>query len=402
MRRNTKFRASTALVISISLIIAITAAFCIIVINWRMKKHARNEARLKAMLMLDHNYATHLYFSHQLKPVLFKKIRGDGKYFDPVWMSSTYAVREIDKYYHSLSKEDYYYKEAAINARSPANEADAFEQSFIEKLNRSPKLMEYTEVRTINKKPYLVVLRRGETMERSCLRCHSTPQAAPADLLAYYGPDRSFHRDLGEVVSAISIRIPLGAAYATVNNLIFQLSAMFAAVLLMAFGLTIYLGKKWVFSPLSKIRRKAIEVSKNPEQIGEQIDPPAVIELSEFTKTFNDMSSRLRQERDLLESRVAHRTEALKKVNLLLGKEVDDHKATIKELEATLKEIKTLRGILPICSHCKKIRNDEGYWDQIEAYIADHTDADFSHSICPDCIKAYYPGLALGGGKPAN
>ena len=65
------------------------------------------------------------------------------------------------------------------------------------------------------------------------------------------------------------------------------------------------------------------------------------------------------------------------------------------KLQKALSEIKTLRGILPICSHCKKIRNDEGYWDQIESYIRDHSEAEFSHSICQECAKKYYPDMDL-------
>lgn len=61
------------------------------------------------------------------------------------------------------------------------------------------------------------------------------------------------------------------------------------------------------------------------------------------------------------------------------------------ELRKALAEVKTLRGILPICSHCKKIRNDEGYYEQIELYIHKHSGVDFSHTICPACIKKYYP-----------
>jgi len=64
-----------------------------------------------------------------------------------------------------------------------------------------------------------------------------------------------------------------------------------------------------------------------------------------------------------------------------------------KELQIALLEIKELRGILPICSFCKKIRNDKGYWEQIEVYIHNHTDADFSHSICPECLEKNYPEL---------
>jgi ABC-type nitrate/sulfonate/bicarbonate transport system substrate-binding protein len=64
--------------------------------------------------------------------------------------------------------------------------------------------------------------------------------------------------------------------------------------------------------------------------------------------------------------------------------------ASNRELKLALGEIQTLRGILPICSHCKKIRNDQGAWEQIESYIANHSKADFSHGICPDCIKKHY------------
>lgn len=63
----------------------------------------------------------------------------------------------------------------------------------------------------------------------------------------------------------------------------------------------------------------------------------------------------------------------------------------IGELQAALAEVKTLQGILPICSHCKSIRNDQGYWERVEAYISRHSQALFSHSICPPCLRANYP-----------
>lgn len=65
----------------------------------------------------------------------------------------------------------------------------------------------------------------------------------------------------------------------------------------------------------------------------------------------------------------------------------------IKRLEVALAEVKTLSGLLPICSSCKKVRDDGGYWQQIEHYISQHSQADFSHSICPDCARRLYPGL---------
>ena len=60
------------------------------------------------------------------------------------------------------------------------------------------------------------------------------------------------------------------------------------------------------------------------------------------------------------------------------------------ELQEALEQIKTLRGIVPICSHCKQIRNDEGFWSQVEHYVEDHTHVKFSHGICPECKEEHY------------
>ncbi|MCE5249053.1 response regulator [bacterium] len=65
----------------------------------------------------------------------------------------------------------------------------------------------------------------------------------------------------------------------------------------------------------------------------------------------------------------------------------------IEKLQKALEEVKTLKGFIPICAHCKKIRDDDGYWEQVEDYIRQHSEAEFSHSICPDCMKKYYPDL---------
>jgi hypothetical protein len=87
----------------------------------------------------------------------------------------------------------------------------------------------------------------------------------------------------------------------------------------------------------------------------------------------------------------------LDRVNKKLNQEIAIRKKSqqekeqlIKELQQALEEIKTLKGILPICMHCKKIRDDQGYWNQIEKYIHEHSDAKFSHSICPECLQAHY------------
>ncbi len=63
----------------------------------------------------------------------------------------------------------------------------------------------------------------------------------------------------------------------------------------------------------------------------------------------------------------------------------------VSELREALDNVKFLRGILPICARCKKIRDDQGYWNQVEIYISNHSEAEFSHGLCPDCAKTLYP-----------
>ncbi len=66
----------------------------------------------------------------------------------------------------------------------------------------------------------------------------------------------------------------------------------------------------------------------------------------------------------------------------------------IIDLRNALSEVKELSGFLPICSSCKKIRDDKGYWNGVETYISEHSEVEFTHGICPDCMRKLYPEIA--------
>jgi len=68
----------------------------------------------------------------------------------------------------------------------------------------------------------------------------------------------------------------------------------------------------------------------------------------------------------------------------------EERERMIVELTEALANVKTLRGLIPICASCKKIRDDKGYWSQVEVYVRDRSEAEFSHGICPDCMKKLY------------
>ena len=111
----------------------------------------------------------------------------------------------------------------------------------------------------------------------------------------------------------------------------------------------------------------------------------------------------LSEHRQRLEEIVEQRTSLLKATNEELQSEIKERmemererEKLIQDLRHALSEVKKLSGMLPICSHCKKIRDDKGYWSQVESYIQRHSEAEFSHGICPECAKKYYPEFFHG------
>lgn len=78
-------------------------------------------------------------------------------------------------------------------------------------------------------------------------------------------------------------------------------------------------------------------------------------------------------------------------IALLNSRYIDLLKEKTVSLEQALAQVKTLRGLLPICSNCKRIRDDEGFWTRVESYVSEHTEAVFSHGLCPECVRALYP-----------
>jgi len=316
---------------------AIGSIAIIYAINMNMKQLAYTEAVNKAQIILDRNLATHSYYSQVLKPDLFESFENmdTDPEFDPVWMSSTYAIREINEIFYDLREgnSSFYYKEAAINARSPENEADYFEADFLYELNIDESLTDKNEVRNIDGVPFLTILRRGEQMEESCLQCHSTPDVAPAGLVEIYGPDRSFNRSVDEVISAISIRIPLAVAYENAN----RISLILALILLFLLGIIvaaqIFINRRLMFKPISNISRTASSIAHDQAKLGDQIKGHFGREIKDLVQSFNTMSNILKKDRDNLEKKVKERSQELTEVNSLLKQDIERRKEAEEQLK---------------------------------------------------------------------
>lgn len=113
-------------------------------------------------------------------------------------------------------------------------------------------------------------------------------------------------------------------------------------------------------------------------------------EVRVLASSFNGMIEKVKRSRDFLETRVSERTAELERANRELSSSNAEKERLIGELREALASIRTLRGLLPICSSCKKIRDDKGYWNQIELYISLHSEVDFSHGLCPECAERIF------------
>lgn len=74
--------------------------------------------------------------------------------------------------------------------------------------------------------------------------------------------------------------------------------------------------------------------------------------------------------------------------------QMNERRKLIEELQASIAKVKILSGLLPICSSCKKVRDDKGCWNQMESYFSEYSEAEFSHGLCPDCLEKFYRGYS--------
>jgi len=195
---------------------------------------------------------------------------------------------------------------------------------------------------------------------------------------------------------------------------VFVIGLSQAVLILLVSLLMFFLIYRFVIRRLLAIQ--AHTASLSPDSLGEMMaedrENPQPDELDDLRKTINQMQNnlhisfkaqealerKLRQEQEELEDIVKQRTASLRTINDQLKSEIHEREKLqaerekiIEDLQNALNEIKQLSGMLPICANCKKIRDDKGYWNQLEAYISKHSEAVFSHGICPECAEKLYP-----------
>ncbi len=215
--------------LAVALLYVAATALCVVLVNRHQRSTALADAEDAARLLIERNVATSRYVNEQLQRAVGAAVAGDAEY-DPVWASSNYLIHELDRYVAEQGANRYVSRKAAIGARRESNEADQYERAFIQEAARRPELKEQVLVRELEGQPWLELLQRGYPLKGDCLRCHSTPDRAPAGLVRRYGATRGFGHHEGEVTWATSIRIPLAERFAAADRFSLLLAALFAGL----------------------------------------------------------------------------------------------------------------------------------------------------------------------------
>jgi hypothetical protein len=265
----------------------------------------------------------------------------------------------LNDYYHeagSLDTEAMIYGRLLTKFISSNPDTWEFEQSRLEEFILKQPGVEYPEtLRILNLKSEVVAEKTARLLPPVIMRS--------SDLM-----------DSGVVAGKIEI-------YHSIRRSIVR--TVFLFLLLLPFGTLIFILLHNV--PIRALRKAEVELHDTNEKL-HVLNSRLEQRVEERTKELSEAHYRMKDLLVNLEQRVRERTEELETSN-------KQREALILELRESLATIKQLRGILPICASCKKIRDDKGYWNQIESYIHEHSEAEFSHGICPDCAKKLYPEI---------
>jgi signal transduction histidine kinase len=236
------------------------------------------ESNKQIEMILKTNKALHAYIENIQKPVIYN-LQGEGKlyqeFFDPKVLSFTYIARNIHEQYAKREMQNghvpYSYKLATTNPRNPINKATPFEKEILNKF-KNKDIKDYSTFITENNEKYYYKAMPIDPNKESCMKCHSTPDIAPKELIALYGSTAAFGEKVGDIRAMISLKIPVSSI---IKNSLqeFYISILVVGVLFLLFYIILVALLKKDASlqkTLEKLEESNLLLSKSIEEVHEK------------------------------------------------------------------------------------------------------------------------------------
>lgn len=219
------------------------------VVYFSMNEHAKQEANKRIETILDQHKALHSYVENIQKPVIYK-LKSEGllydEFFDPKLLSFTYIARNIHQTYKEKkikdNQESYSYKLASNNPRNPLNKAMPFEKEILDKFN-SKEIKEYDAIVEEKSRKYYYKALPLSPNKLSCMKCHSTPDVAPQEMVKMYG-DGGYGEKVGDIRAMISLKIPMTEIYKESTKQFFIITIMILVLLISFYILIVRITKQ--------------------------------------------------------------------------------------------------------------------------------------------------------------
>ena len=241
----------------IFLVIVTTSGWALSVI---LQHYAEQEVASQAFLLLETMGSVRDYTSNQVNPELASRLETEERFLPQTVPG--YSAREVFEGLRSREQySDFFYKEATLNPTNPRDKADEFETTLVESFRKQSGLKELTGFRSLPSGDIFYVARPIAIAKESCLRCHSTPQAAPKSQLATYGSDNGFGWTLNEIVAAKVVSVPASKVLSAARHLQLLVIGILSGFFLVAILIINLFLKFAVTKPLKQMAQLSQRVS---------------------------------------------------------------------------------------------------------------------------------------------
>jgi HAMP domain-containing protein len=274
--------------------------FCGLFLSLILQRNAEQVVADQANLLMQAMLSVREYTSTQVNPELSPRLETDAEFLPQT--VPAYSAREVvENLRKNPSYKDFFYKEATLNPSNLRDKADEFETKIVENFRRNPNLKEIQAFRQTPSGELFYIARPLKVSKESCLRCHSSPEAAPKSQLITYGDKNGYGWKLNEIVSAQITSVPASKVFKAARQLQLWVMGILALFLLFAVFSINYFLKSTVTNPLKKMSQLAQRISTG-DMTGE-FKHEANDEIGILAAALNRMKTSLKIAMDMLKSK---------------------------------------------------------------------------------------------------
>lgn len=363
-------------------------------LNHINERRAEEEVTAKALILMETMNSVRNYTSTQVNPLLAAQLETQAEFIPET--VPAYSAREVFENLRTTKDyEKYFYKEATLNPTNLRDRADRFETELVQSFRQNSKLKEQHGLRNISGEKIFYVARPLVITKESCLRCHSTPDAAPKSLLATYGAENGFGWNLNEIIAAQTIYIPAEEAFAEYKHQSLLTIQIVTGLFLITVFLINWLLKKMVIQPIIPMARLAQKIgSYETEMDSDSVPEMELKKLDDVAQRYDELGQLARVFRQMANVVYSREQSFFQKLQQLRS-ETDKAKRA-----AVLTQVTETDYLQQLLKKARRARSKAEEYKKLNvadllrkvSYFRNFSDREIQQLVESGYRKIYYPG----------